>query len=103
LTRDGDWATLTVRVNGRGFDVVEALAGGMPRSGFGLVAIRERIRLLHGTFVVEAVDAPESGTLLTATAPYESHVGESAAARTASIGYSSAPSRAISQNGQCEP
>ena len=103
LTRDGDWVTLKVRDNGHGFDVEEALSGATPRSGFGLVAIRERIRLLHGAFVVETVDVPEPGTLLTATAPYESHVGESAHARTASIGYSSARARAIDQNGQGEP
>jgi two-component system NarL family sensor kinase len=102
LTRDGDWVTLTVRDNGHGFDVEQALSGALPLSGFGLVAIRERIRLLHGTFLVEAGDGPEPGTLLTATAPYESHIGERAEARTASIGYSSARSRAINQNGQGE-
>lgn len=103
LTRVGDWVTLAVRDNGHGFDIERAFAGDAPLSGFGLVAIRERMRLLHGSLVIEPVSEPQPGTLLRATAPFESHIGDPDAPRTASIGYSSAHARGIEQNGQGEP
>jgi two-component system NarL family sensor kinase len=100
LERVGDEVVLRVRDNGHGFDTQQALSGGAPRSGFGLVAIRERVRLLHGAFSVEVVSAPEPGTVLTASVPFESHVGDAGDARTASIGYATARQRAGERNGQ---
>jgi two-component system NarL family sensor kinase len=72
LNRDNGSVTLTVSDNGRGFDAIKALAGGPEHEGFGLVAIRERIRLLHGAFSI--VSPPDgSGTTLQVVVPFEPH------------------------------
>lgn len=73
LTREGDTVILTVCDNGCGFDPREALAGRRSASGFGLVAIRERIRLLHGTFSVESGGPHGGGATLQVRVPFEPH------------------------------
>ncbi len=67
LSRDGDDVVLTVADNGRGFEVESALAGQSAPGAFGLVAVRERVRLLHGTLQVES----GNGTTLIVTVPFE--------------------------------
>lgn len=75
LTREDDMVILTVSDNGRGFDPREALSGRRSAAGFGLVAIRERIRLLHGTFSVESHGHDGvSGATLQVRVPFEPHL-----------------------------
>jgi two-component system NarL family sensor kinase len=73
LTRDDDFVTLSISDNGRGFDTREALTGRRAAAGFGLVAIRERIRLLHGTFSVESNADDGGGATLQVRVPFEAH------------------------------
>jgi signal transduction histidine kinase len=58
--RDGQVA-VTVRDDGAGFEL------GARSSGFGLVGMRERLALVHGTLEIES--APGSGTLIRASIP----------------------------------
>jgi signal transduction histidine kinase len=76
LAREGDDVILTVRDNGRGFDVDSVLAGHQPGNKFGLVAIRERVRLLHGNLHVRSDDG--QGTYLQVTVPFEPFRGAAA-------------------------
>lgn len=52
--------SLTIRDDGAGFDPDATLAG--PRSGFGLIGMRERCQLANGVFTVES--APAQGTVI---------------------------------------
>jgi len=73
LAREGDDVRLTVRDNGRGFDVDSVLSGREAGNKFGLVAIRERVRLLHGNLVVRSDDG--QGTYLQVAVPFEPYRG----------------------------
>jgi signal transduction histidine kinase len=42
-------------------------ASGDPQGGFGLVALRERLAMIHGTLDIES--APGEGTAISATVP----------------------------------
>jgi two-component system, NarL family, sensor kinase len=61
-----DRVRLTVEDDGRGF----AIEGVALASRFGLVGMRERARLLGGSFQIES--APAAGTRITAEVPYGS-------------------------------
>jgi len=63
--RDGRNWRLTIRDDGVGFVVNPA-----KKAGFGLVGMRERVRLLEGTFAIHA--APGEGTRIEATIPTRS-------------------------------
>jgi two-component system, NarL family, sensor kinase len=73
LERDGDDVLLTISDNGRGFDVDSAMSGHQAGGKFGLVAVRERVRLLHGMLSVQSADG--AGTRLRVTVPFESQRG----------------------------
>jgi two-component system, NarL family, sensor kinase len=73
LARDGDDVLLSIRDNGAGFDVDSVLSGQQPGGRFGLVAIRERVRLMHGNLNVQSVDGV--GTTLQVTVPFEAQFG----------------------------
>ncbi|MEX2315419.1 MAG: GAF domain-containing protein, partial [Thermomicrobiales bacterium] len=73
IERRGDEVVLTVNDNGQGFDVERALSTRRTPGTFGLVAIRERVRLLHGTLEVQSADG--EGTTLVVTVPYEAQHG----------------------------
>ena len=57
---------LTIRDSGAGFDLEAALHG----DGLGLISMRERLKLLHGTFSIES--QPTSGTTIKACVPLRS-------------------------------
>jgi signal transduction histidine kinase len=61
-----DVVVLDVRDDGRGF-VPAATAGAVDGSGFGLVAMEQRVRRVAGSFSVES--APGEGTALSASVP----------------------------------
>ncbi|HUG16950.1 MAG TPA: GAF domain-containing protein [Thermomicrobiales bacterium] len=73
LERNGDDVLLTISDNGAGFDVDTVMSGHQPGGRFGLVAVRERVRLLHGTLTVQAGDG--AGTRLRVAVPFESPHG----------------------------
>lgn len=64
LQRDAGGLTLTVRDNGRGFDVEQVAAAA--RGGLGLSSMRERVETLGGSFEIESTPA---GTRLRAYLP----------------------------------
>ena len=64
LVEDRSAVRVTVRDDGRGFDP-SAQTG-----GFGLLGMRERVELLHGTLEIES--SPREGTTITATFPTRS-------------------------------
>ncbi|MDP8908173.1 MAG: sensor histidine kinase, partial [Chloroflexota bacterium] len=76
VARDDADVLLTVSDNGRGFDAESVLSSHQPGGRFGLVAIRERVRLLHGT--LQVISAPGEGTRLQIRVPFEPRIGESA-------------------------
>ncbi|HEX5165497.1 MAG TPA: GAF domain-containing protein [Thermomicrobiales bacterium] len=77
IARGGDDVVLAVTDNGHGFDVEQALSARRTPGTFGLVAIRERVRLLHGTMEVHSADG--QGTTMIVTVPYEAqHSGAKA-------------------------
>jgi signal transduction histidine kinase/ligand-binding sensor domain-containing protein len=57
IWREGDELRVTVRDNGRGYDV-----GSIPQRGLGLTSISERVRILGGTLTVTT--APGAGTMI---------------------------------------
>jgi two-component system NarL family sensor kinase len=57
---------LIIRDDGRGF-AIENAAGGHATSRFGLIGMRERARLLGGSFLIES--SPGAGTRITAEIP----------------------------------
>jgi two-component system NarL family sensor kinase len=70
LDTDPDRARLTVQDDGRGFALGDA-GEGPATSHFGLIGMRERMRLLGGTFQLES--SPGAGTRITAEAPLAAH------------------------------
>jgi signal transduction histidine kinase len=54
---------LTVTDSGRGFDIESAMQG----KGLGLISMRERVRLLHGTFAIKS--RPMGGTAIDVRVP----------------------------------
>lgn len=78
LSRQGADVVLRISDNGAGFDVDSVMASRPSGSSssstrrFGLVAIRERVRLLRGNLEVESRDG--QGTRLLVTVPYESQM-----------------------------
>ncbi|ANA41654.1 MULTISPECIES: PAS domain-containing sensor histidine kinase [Geobacter] len=67
----GESVRITVRDDGRGFDVAKAAQKSRDRSGagFGLFNIRQRIERLGGSLAIEST--PGSGTMVTVVAPLE--------------------------------
>lgn len=63
LAEDDDSFTLEVSDSGAGFDREKAIRG----SGLGLISAEERVKLLHGTFLVKS--KTEGGTVLMARIP----------------------------------
>jgi signal transduction histidine kinase len=58
----GDWVTLTVRDDGRGFDVAERVG-----KGYGLTGMHERVAALGGSLSIDS--KPGDGTEVSATLP----------------------------------
>jgi signal transduction histidine kinase len=54
---------LTVTDSGKGFDIESAMQG----KGLGLISMRERVRLLHGTFAIKS--RPMGGTAIDVRLP----------------------------------
>jgi len=80
IERHADDVVLTVVDNGHGFDVEQAFSTRRTPGTFGLVAIRERVRLLHGTLEVQS--AAGQGTMMVVTVPYEAqHSGTPSGAK----------------------
>jgi PAS domain S-box-containing protein len=75
LDRAFDRISLIVADDGRGIDAADARR----RGGLGLISIEERVRMTHGTVVVEA--APDRGTRLRVSVPLQD--GYATTARTA--------------------
>lgn len=67
LARVGNDVSLTVRDDGRGFDVDGAAAGAHEAGSFGIRAMRERVEQLGGALDIES--APGEGTAVTARLP----------------------------------
>lgn len=80
IARGGEDVVLVVTDNGQGFDVEQALSARGTPGTFGLVAIRERVRLLHGTMEVQS--AGGQGTTLIVTVPYEAQHSGTRAPKT---------------------
>jgi two-component system sensor histidine kinase DegS len=80
IARGGEDVVLVVTDNGQGFDVEQALSARRTPGTFGLVAIRERVRLLHGTMEVQSADG--QGTTLIVTVPYEAQHSSTRASKT---------------------
>lgn len=83
LARDGDDVLLSISDNGAGFDVDTVMSGHQPGGKFGLVAVRERVRLLHGTLSVQSQDG--AGTRLRVTVPFESQRGVEETSEAAAV------------------
>jgi signal transduction histidine kinase len=69
LVERDDVLTLSVEDDGRGFDV-----DGVPKAGFGLIGIRERVELLGGSLTITA--RPGAGTRVEAVVPAVRRSGE---------------------------
>ncbi len=69
LTSSGSQLCLTVSDNGAGFDVESA----MKKGGLGLISMRERVRLVHGTMAIES--KPMAGTTIDVRVPFDSEWG----------------------------
>ena len=67
IARDADGLTLTVRDNGRGFDVAAARAGATHGSSLGLLSMEERAALIGGRSAIEST--PGQGTTVRAWLP----------------------------------
>ncbi len=77
IERHGDDVVLSIVDNGHGFDVEQAFSTRRTPGTFGLVANRERVRLLHGTMEVQS--AEDQGTTMVVTVPFEAqHSGTKA-------------------------
>ena len=61
IVEDDSTVRVTVRDDGRGFDPIAHT------EGFGLLGMRERVELLHGT--LEVTSSPGQGTTINATFP----------------------------------
>jgi signal transduction histidine kinase len=62
---------LSVRDNGKGFPVPQQLGLLLEADHFGLVGLRERLELVHGTLEIDS--APGSGTTLQARIPVQTN------------------------------
>ncbi len=62
-----DTISLSVQDDGRGFIIPQYLGELAERGHFGLVGLRERLELIHGTFRISS--APEGGTIVEAQVP----------------------------------
>lgn len=65
--RDSSGVAVTVEDDGRGFDLRRALASVAERGRFGLVGMRERVRLVGGDLQIET--APGAGTRISMVVP----------------------------------
>ncbi len=72
LCRTGEHIVLEITDNGSGFDVNGIMQNRKPGGKFGLIAIRERVRLLHG---ILTVDSSAAGTTLRVEVPFEAQWG----------------------------
>lgn len=70
LARDGDAVSLTVRDDGRGFEVEGAAASAHEEGSFGIQAMRERVAQFDGT--LDIASTPGHGTTVTARLPLRS-------------------------------
>jgi signal transduction histidine kinase len=77
LSMEADGLHLTVEDPGRGFDLTRAGTSG----GLGLVSMRERVRLLKGTLVIDS--EPGRGTRVEAVVPIAASASERADSRAA--------------------
>jgi len=71
LVMEEEESRLSVRDNGKGFPVPQQLGLLLEADHFGLVGVRERVELLHGTLEIDS--APGSGTTLRARIPLETN------------------------------
>jgi len=71
LEQDGNEVHLSVRDSGRGFNVDAALQG----KGLGLTSMRERVRLVNGTFTINS-QPTGAGTTIHVSIPFESSSAE---------------------------
>jgi PAS domain S-box-containing protein len=62
------WMILTVRDNGRGFDVADAMKNAARGQSFGLLSMQERASLANGTFEIQS--ASGKGTVVHAHLPF---------------------------------
>jgi signal transduction histidine kinase len=69
LTRSGSQLCLAVSDNGAGFEVEST----MKKAGLGLISMRERVRLVHGTITIES--KPMAGTTIDVRVPFNSEWG----------------------------
>ena len=60
---------ILIKDDGKGFNMEELHVGNMNQHGIGLLGIRERIRLLNGSFNIQSI--PKKGTKLYITIPWE--------------------------------
>jgi signal transduction histidine kinase/CheY-like chemotaxis protein len=70
LMLDDEWATLSVRDDGRGFDETRALPDARARGSVGMVQMRERAERAGGSFEIET--APGQGTRVLVKLPVKS-------------------------------
>ena len=66
LTEQSNEVQLVISDSGRGFDVEAAMQG----QGLGLTSMRERVRLVNGTFAIDS--KPIGGTTIHVLVPIES-------------------------------
>lgn len=69
LSADEKTIVLSIKDDGRGFDVQKVIQDETRVLGIGLLGMQERVELLGGTFTIES--EPGQGTCLTATIPWE--------------------------------
>jgi signal transduction histidine kinase len=67
ITRDATWVQIKVEDNGKGFSPAPLDAASPTKHGFGLVGIRERVRILGGC--VEIQSNARTGTAVVVTLP----------------------------------
>jgi signal transduction histidine kinase len=75
INADGRTVSLTVEDNGVGFDPAQLSPLDPTSSGFGLLGIRERARLLGGSLTISST--PDTGTVLRVVVPYEARIQRS--------------------------
>ena len=76
LLMNAEEIRLLVRDDGKGFPVPQQLGLLLEADHFGLVGVRERLELLHGTLEIDS--APGSGTTLRARVPLETNLSGAA-------------------------
>jgi signal transduction histidine kinase len=77
IEADGKTVSLIVEDDGQGFDPASLTSDGDGDHGFGLLGIRERARILGGSFTISST--PGSGTTLRIVVPYEARLQSSSA------------------------